>query len=169
MNGLVRTAYIALFATLMATLFVLTGPRSLHFVLGEFPILSYVAVCLLTIVGIIFGCLFRRIAELPKHARINPRRELVDVFRRRSFWSAMLVSPFVFGPTFVLVHQTPSDPTAFMLAFQNGFFCESIFLSLFHGSESGSVALDVATMPRPSNAVIPPLAHASSADVLKGT
>ena len=137
MRIIVRVIQSVVFLGLIAGVFHFTQPGNLPFWGKQFPIVSYAIVCSLSFLGIVFGCLFRRIAGRPADAPIAPLKELKAVFGVRSFWSAICVSPFIFGSAFVYLNQNPSDATAFLLAFQNGFFCESVFEGLY-GRQGGA-------------------------------
>jgi hypothetical protein len=96
---------------------------------GEsFPVVSFVLTVVLMFVGLVFGCLFRRIVG--KKGSIKAFAELKAVFRSSSFLAALCVSPFVFMTVYAVVSESPGDPASYLLAFQNGFFCESVFQQL---------------------------------------
>lgn len=89
----------------------------------------------LMLFGLIFGCLFRQLSG--QHKAINLLTELKIVFTSSSFLSALCVSPFVFMSVYAVVKGSPGDPASMLLAFQNGFFCESVFSKLFPNYSNG--------------------------------
>jgi Trk-type K+ transport system membrane component len=118
---------------------------------GErFPFISFVLTAFLLFCGILFGCLFRRIGKLEK---INILAELKGVFSSGSFWAALCVSPFVFFGVYAVVSASPGDPSSYLLAFQNGFFCESIFTQLTTRSGGVDATRPPTTTQPPQQAV----------------
>lgn len=95
-----------------------------------FPYVQFVSTVLLMLVGIVFGCLFRQVRSNSQQ-RLSISSELDVMWHSVSFWSAILVSPLVFGGVFFVGQENPSGNAALFLAFQNGFFCESIFNTMF--------------------------------------
>jgi hypothetical protein len=91
--------------------------------------------------GIFFGCMFRRLGGADR--QINVLAEARQVLRSSSFIAALCVSPFIFLGVYALVRDTPGDPASYLLAFQNGFFCEAIFRRMFR--EDGTLAVSGAT------------------------
>lgn len=81
------------------------------------------------LLGILFGCLYRRLSKLT--GQVNAIKEMRDVLSSESFLSALCVSPFIFFAVYAIVKQRPGDPASLLLAFENGFFCESIFHKMF--------------------------------------
>jgi|GEM_PF-5957522 len=92
---------------------------------SSFPTAGFCFTVLLMFGGIVFGCLYRRLVG--PNRQVNPLLELRGVFTSTSFLAALCVSPFVFMAVYTVVANTPGDPASYLLAFQNGFFCESIF------------------------------------------
>ena len=86
--------------------------------------------------GIFFGCLFRQLRQ--RQQRISIWREVKSVFSSASFWTAICISPLVFFSFFGLTGDNPDRPATYLLAFQNGFFCEVVFNELFIRYQSGS-------------------------------
>jgi heme/copper-type cytochrome/quinol oxidase subunit 1 len=84
---------------------------------------------LVMFLGIVFGCLYRRLAGQVDGVRAWT--ELRAVLSSASFLAALCVSPFVFFVVYAAVSQRPGDPASFLLAFQNGFFCEAVFRQMF--------------------------------------
>jgi len=103
---------------------------------GSFPVVAIVATAVVMILGIIFGCLFRRLSGPDRP--VNLWSEFSSVIQSSSFLAALCVSPFVFLGIYALVRDAPGDPASYLLAFQNGFFCESIFRRMF--KEDGMAA-----------------------------
>lgn len=94
----------------------------------EFPIAQYVALAILLLLGIGFGSLFRQIKS--SSGSISIVKEISQIWSSRSLWCSILVSPIVFGAVFVLSSDIPTGAAALFLAFQNGFFCDSVFSGL---------------------------------------
>lgn len=117
---------VLVFATLLFGTYYLTSVEGELAWTGErFPVKAFVATGGLMLFGIAFGSLFRQIQG--RTEAISIAVELRRMWSSSSFWAAILVSPLVFGGVFVGVGEAPIGPTAYLLAFQNGFFCESVF------------------------------------------
>lgn len=98
---------------------------------GErFPAVIVAMTAMIMLAGIFLGCLFRRITDRPNQT-IDVGAELRGVLRSTSFVAALCVAPFVFMSVYVVVNKSPGDPASYLLAFQNGFFCEAVFGKLF--------------------------------------
>lgn len=123
-------AAVALSCFLLVNLypFYAANPNELYWGGPQFPMLDYALVCLLTFLGIVFGCVFKQVSQAK--GAINIAVECRAVFSSGIFWSAVCVSPFLFAGTFAFLRKEPSDASAFMLAFQNGFFCERLIRDL---------------------------------------
>jgi hypothetical protein len=61
--------------------------------------------------------------------------EIKAVLQSGSFIAALCVAPFVFMSVYIIVNKSPGDPASYLLAFQNGFFCETVFGRMFNGRE----------------------------------
>jgi hypothetical protein len=117
----------------VATFYQAAPSDQLSFFGNSFPAAAFAATTILLIAGIVFGCLFRQISGRAASSRINIVKEVQDVFASPSFWTALCVSPFVLFGVYAVVSAAPGDPASFLLAFQNGFFCESVFRQLTAG------------------------------------
>jgi hypothetical protein len=94
-----------------------------------FGLVMVILTALVMFLGILFGCLFRRLV-----GRVDSSGAWVEVkavFSSASFLAALCVSPFVFFAVYAVVSQRPGEPASFLLAFQNGFFCEAVFRQMF--------------------------------------
>ena len=98
-----------------------SGPQS--------PVLVGVLAAVVMFCGMFFGSLFRQIRR--KTGRISILTECADVFVSTSFWSALCVSPLVYFSIFAASGDNPENSSAYLLAFENGFFCEAVFKELF--------------------------------------
>lgn len=99
---------------------------------GEsFPFMSFIMTAVVMLMGIIFGCLFRRVSK--KNKKIFLGKELKEIFTSPSFIAALCVSPLIFMSAYVVISKSPGEPSSYLLAFQNGFFCEAIFEQLYSG------------------------------------
>jgi hypothetical protein len=129
----VRVAAIIVFAVVMFGTFFQASERDGLAWWGEnFPYASFIGTSVLLLIGIIFGTLFRAITS-KSNQRINIVSEIRDVFSDNSFWTSVCVAPFVFFAVYAVIRASPSDPASYLLAFQNGFFCESVFKKLTAG------------------------------------
>lgn len=90
---------------------------------------SVISAVISMLIGIVFGCLFRQLRD--KNGRINIVEELSTVFSSSSFWSAIAASPIIFLGIFAVSGDNPEGISNYVLAFQNGFLCESVFRDLF--------------------------------------
>ena len=95
----------------------------------QFPLLNFAVTAGIMLLGIIFGCLFRQIHNSKESIQILA--EIRKVFASSSFWAAICISPFIFGSVYASTRGGLGDSASYLLAFQNGFFCESIFRQLF--------------------------------------
>jgi hypothetical protein len=57
---------------------------------------------------------------------ISMRYELIGSFSEPNLWIAVLVSPIIFVATYKAAAQNPDTVLALVLAFQNGFFWQTI-------------------------------------------
>ena len=79
--------------------------------------------------GIFLGCLFRRLRG--KNRKISIWKEIKAVVSSSSFWAAVCAAPLVFFSIFLISGDSPTNLSSYILAFQNGFFCEAILEELF--------------------------------------
>lgn len=113
---------------MLATYYQAAAAQSLNWWGEQFPIISYICATLLLLLGIAFGSIFRSLSN--GDGAINIIDEINAAYRSRSFWISICVSPFVLFGVYSIVSQSPGDPASYLLAFQNGFFCESVFRKL---------------------------------------
>ncbi|GAB2678513.1 hypothetical protein [Nocardia goodfellowii] len=76
--------------------------------------------------GLLFSFIHRRAAAAGDGA-FNIGQTLEDIPRTAPFWRAFAVSPMVFGFVLVGVGDSELTITQYLLAFQNGFFWETVF------------------------------------------
>ena len=134
MFTMAKVLAVAVFAAGVFAIFYQAKPSDeLSFFGDHFPAAAFFITAVLLIAGIAFGCLFRQISKATA-AKINIIHEIRDVFSSPSFWTALCVSPFVMFSVYAVVSTAPGDPASYLLAFQNGFFCESVFRQLTGGS-----------------------------------
>jgi|SRR5579864_2220143 len=136
----IRIIAVALFVSgVYLTYYQATRPNQLGFWGDQFPFIYFIMTVLVLGLGIIFGCLFRQI-KVRGTKKIRIVDEIQEVFSSASFWAALCVSPFVLFTVYAVVSSAPGDPASYLLAFQNGFFCESVFNQLFKtpGESTGS-------------------------------
>jgi hypothetical protein len=110
--------------------------------------LPVLGLALIMAIGIFFGSMFRRLGNTDR--RINVLEEAKAILQSSSFVAALCVSPMVFFAAFATVRASPGDPASYLLAFQNGFFCESIFRRLFH-TDGTPATRPVSTAEQASN------------------
>ena len=135
MTVIVRFFAIVLFVGgVYLTYYQATRPNQLGFWGDQFPFVYFALTTVVLFVGIIFGCLFRQIKSITT-GKVIIRNEIRSVLSSPSFWAALCVSPFVLFGVYATVSTAPGDPASYLLAFQNGFFCESIFNQIISGSE----------------------------------
>jgi len=91
----------------------------------QFPVVSFVLTVLCMFSGIFFGCLYRRVRN--RQGSIQILTELKAVFSSSSFIAAMCIAPFLFIGVYNVVGRQPGEAPSYLLAFQNGFFWESVF------------------------------------------
>lgn len=75
------------------------------------------------IIGIIFGAIHRSWSTRKSPVTWPAVRV---VLRSPELWRAMLLSPIVFSGVYVAAQEQPDYILAFVVAFQSGFFCESV-------------------------------------------
>jgi hypothetical protein len=122
-------------AVMFATFFQASEVGSLAWFGEHFPLAPFLATTILLLLGIIFGSIFRNISQM-ENKEVDIIHEARRVFKEASFWTSVCVSPFVFFAVYAVIRSSPSDPASYLLAFQNGFFCESVFKRLTSGDES---------------------------------
>ncbi|NWF62512.1 MAG: hypothetical protein HXY43_25570 [Fischerella sp.] len=83
---------------------------------------------LVMLIGIILGTLFRQLEG--RTGRVMILREFSSVFSSASFWGAICVSPLVFFAIFSVSRDDPGAMSSYVLAFENGFFWESVYKKL---------------------------------------
>jgi hypothetical protein len=83
------------------------------------PIVSAV----LMLCGVLFGALY---AEL-QHDDQPPLTAMGNAFNRPGLYRALLVAPIVFAGVYTFAKSNSDGTMVAIFAFQNGFFCESIF------------------------------------------
>jgi hypothetical protein len=138
MTVVIRIVAIILFVGgVYLTYYQATRPNQLGWWGDEFPFVYFVLTAFVLFVGIVFGCLFRQIKAITS-GRVVIWNEVKGVFSSPSFWAALCVSPFVLFGVYATVSTAPGDPASYLLAFQNGFFCESIFNQIASGSGRSS-------------------------------
>ncbi len=113
----------------------------------QFPVVILSITIGVMFAGIFLGCLHRRVLA-KRSENINVLKEFKSVVKSRSFVAALCVSPFVFMSVFLIVNKSPGDPSSYLLAFQNRFFCEAVFGSMFADPVPGA--------SRPAKAGTPP-------------
>jgi hypothetical protein len=91
----------------------------------QFPVISFLLTVVCMFSGIFFGCLYRRIRN--QQGSVQILKEVKGVFSSSSFIGAMCVAPFLFISVYNLVGHQPGEVSSYLLAFQNGFFWESVF------------------------------------------
>jgi hypothetical protein len=116
---------IFIFVTLVFYTFVLTSQTSgVGFEGSSFPWVAFAATCVAMLIGIFFGSLYRALGD--RQGEISIGNEVVKVVRSSSFWRALCVSPLVFLAIYTISKGLPGDIPSLLLAFQNGFFWESV-------------------------------------------
>lgn len=83
------------------------------------PILS----AALMLAGVLFGALY---AEL-QHDDEKPLKAMRRAFQKPGLYRALLVAPIVFAGVYAFARSNSDGIIVAIFAFQNGFFCESIF------------------------------------------
>lgn len=83
------------------------------------PIIS----ALLMLSGVIFSALY---AELQQETS-TPLAAMREAFRKPGLYRALLVAPIVFAGVYAFARSNSDGIIVAIFAFQNGFFCESIF------------------------------------------
>jgi formate hydrogenlyase subunit 4 len=117
-------------ALLLLLAFYLNSPnKALYFKGDIFPTRDVLLAFAVMLVGIVAGCLFRQVAAGAE--RVHLGKEVAKMGHSRSFIMALLISPAVFGAIFLAAADNPSGTISCVLAFQNGFFCESVSRSIF--------------------------------------
>jgi hypothetical protein len=108
------------------------APSDLAFT-GEkaFALGTVALTAIVMLLGIAFGCLYRRLAK--NSGRVKIIAEVKEMLNSASFLSSLCIAPFVFFAVYAIVKQRPGDPASLLLAFENGFFCENIFHKMFPG------------------------------------
>jgi len=87
------------------------------------PLLRAVGMALTMVAGIVSSLLAERVTS---GKETNIWRELKGVFKSTQFILAVVVAPIVFNAFYVSVSEIPRGLPDFMLAYQNGFFWQSV-------------------------------------------
>lgn len=77
----------------------------------------------LMLFGVLFGALY---AEL-QHEDQKPLEAMGRAFQKPGLYRALLVAPIVFAGVYAFARSNSDGIIVAIFAFQNGFFCESIF------------------------------------------
>jgi hypothetical protein len=117
-------------ATIYATFYQGASSEQLGFEGGAVQALAVAGTALTLVLGVFFGCLFRKIGGPDR--QIDLLKELSTVIRSSSFVASLCVSPFIFFAVYAIVHNAPGEPASYLLAFQNRFFCQAIFNRMFN-------------------------------------
>jgi len=145
MKSFILIAAFVVFVVSASLPFVLTvQPEGLSWWGEQFPTVIFSLTALIMLLGIFLGCLFRKVVGA-KTKTVRIKRALSEVFRSNSFIAALCISPFIFMSVYVIVNKSPGDPASYLLAFQNGFFCETIFGYLY--SKPGQQSLGADALP----------------------
>lgn len=98
--------------------------QDLNFMGKDFPAASFIFTALLMLSGILLGALFRNIYGREEPVQIGT--EIRTLLRSSSFIAALCISPYLYLSVYLAISRSPSDPASYLLAFENGFFCEAI-------------------------------------------
>ena len=78
------------------------------------------------LLGVVASYVYKRASAAPDD-RLDIVRTLREMVRSGRFWMAFVVSPIVFNVVLVAVGDADLTLTHYLLAFQNGFFWETVF------------------------------------------
>jgi hypothetical protein len=104
------------------------------------PIVRIVALVLIVLLGIVCGEMYDRLKQSPTGASVDILAVARQVCAGARFWMALFISPFLFFATYSAVGSDVGLPTAFILAFQNGFFWNTVFGGFQKGGTGTSTA-----------------------------
>lgn len=116
-------AIIALFAVLFTAFYFLTVEPLGFQEGGSSGNAKIVVAGIAMIIGIVFGAMHRAWSLRVRPINFSAVR---TVLRSPELWRAMLLSPIVFSGVYVAAQEQPDFILAFVVAFQSGFFCESV-------------------------------------------
>ena len=85
--------------------------------------------------GILSSFVGQRMQTKPDGSTVSLRNEVKSVLTSGSFIGALVVAPLVFNGLYVSVSQNPQGLTDFILAYQNGFFWQSVFARVQSGQQ----------------------------------
>jgi hypothetical protein len=86
-----------------------------------------VVLALSTVLGIFSRHMFRDV-EKHKSQKVNILSVLKNAFTSKALWISIFVCPVVLVGVFKSVEQVPDNLLAYLFAYQNGFFFESLSL-----------------------------------------
>jgi len=86
---------------------------------------TLIFVILSIILGIICGHLYEQ-ARSSKRKKINLLNELKKMLSAKNFFMSMIIAPLIFNSIYILISDNPQGIRDYLLAFQNGFFWESV-------------------------------------------
>jgi hypothetical protein len=109
------------------------------FVPSSGEVLSWGQLIVLIIVmllGLVAGHLFERLKKAT--GPVSILAELRGMTHNARFWMALLISPIIFMSVYILIRDRPSTIVDYLLAFQNGFWWETVLRQRDQGEAAGS-------------------------------
>ena len=91
----------------------------------EIPIAGIMTSSVGMLIGIIFGSIYNRIKSI--QGQVHIINEIRDTVLSAHFFRSLLVSPLIFIGVYIASKSQPDIVISTIFAFQNGFFCDSIF------------------------------------------
>lgn len=92
---------------------------------GTPSIVSLVMLSVLTVMGIVSSFIFERTKQRASE-QVSIWENMGSVFSDFRLIAALFASPLIFNGVYSLVHQNPQGLSDFLLAYQNGFFWQSV-------------------------------------------
>ena len=122
-------AILVAFGTFVAYGFVSNGSGVAGFdpLSTNVPVVVKITTAGTMLLGIFANALWVAVGRTPEGSPIDIVGLITSVLRTPSFIKSALVSPIVFIVVYALVKNEPDPVVAHLLAFQNGFFWESVF------------------------------------------
>ena len=91
------------------------------------------------LIGVVCGDMYARLS-LASDSPVDVTRIARSTVGGARFWMALCVSPFLFFATFSAIGAEMGAPAAVFLAFQNGFFWNTVFSGFQRGSPTSPPA-----------------------------
>jgi hypothetical protein len=99
--------------------------------------LKFILIVVVMLVGTTSSYLFEKAKTAPD-GTINLRAEMSKMMSSSKFIMALVVSPLIFNSVYLVIGDNPQSIGDYLLAFQNGFFWESVIGGVIKAQRTAS-------------------------------